>query len=137
MLKKLLPFLIVFYLQSCQLSPDANKKLVGTWEVTSYRLESHVNIDEDLLLEFERDTERKLMEFAEYNFNQDSSYHFVFSPMNEDRGKWSKINDSTFIFESLIYHEKDTVYIYFNGDQLATIIISDDNQTAFTNIRKR
>ncbi|HUH73596.1 MAG TPA: hypothetical protein VLZ75_04250 [Chitinophagales bacterium] len=124
---------------ACKNSKDSSESIVGTWKVSNYQNNLLVEQSESEIKGFERSVRlqrEKMIQFSEYTFNKNGSYHLQHSPTDFDKGKWLILSDSLMVQSSEIYHTSDTSIIHFHSPTEATISMTDFTQQISVDIIK-
>lgn len=116
---------------------DPKKEIIGTWKVTDYQNHLLVEQSDAEIQGFESSVKlqrEKMIQLAQYTFNENGSYHLQHSPTDFDKGQWLILNDSLIVQNSELYHTSDTSIIHFNSTTKASITMSDFTQRVTVNI---
>lgn len=141
MSKYLIILFTVFTVISCDTSSvKPSESIAGVWSVTDYQnqvLAKMPQKDMDALQESIKRQALKLIEFAEFHFNEDGTYHLIYSPMDFDKGQWQIAQDTLLIYSSQIYNAIDTSTIHFRNQNEADIRMSDPTQSITVSIKRK
>lgn len=141
MLKYIIVLISIFHLISCNTSSvQPEKSIAGTWSVTDFQNEFLVQMspkDSMVYAESVKRQKLKLVEFAEFIFNEDGSYHLIYSPMDFDKGKWEITEDTLLIYKSETHQVIDTTIIHFKNKDEADIQMIGADQIAQVSIKRK
>ncbi len=141
MLKYIIVLISISHLISCNTSSvEPTEFIAGTWSVTDFQnefLDPMSHKDSVIYAESVKRQKLKLVEFAEFNFNEDGSYHLIYSPMDFDKGKWEIAEDTLLIYKSETHQVIDTTIIHFRNKDEADIKMVGADQIALVCIKRK
>lgn len=141
MLKYFIAIVILATAFSCKNSTEESpESITGKWSVTDFQNEFLIKMSPKDSVAYTESVKRqklKLVEFAEFNFNEDGSYHLIYSPMDFDKGKWEIAQDTLLIYKSETHHVTDTTIIHFRNKDEADIQMIGENQIAQVSIKRK
>lgn len=141
MSKYLFILIAVITIISCNTSSvKPSESIAGVWSVTDYQNQVLVQLPQkemEALQESIKRQAQKLIEFAEFRFNEDGTYHLIYSPMDFDKGQWQIAQDTLLIYSSKLYNAIDTSTIHFRSQNEADILMNDPTQSITVSIKRK
>jgi hypothetical protein len=119
---------------------NPKKEIIGNWKVTDYRNHLLVEQSDAEIQGFESSVKlqrEKMIQLAQYTFNENGSYHLQHSPTDFDKGQWLLLNDSLLVQNSELFHTSDTSIVHFNSATDAIITMSDATQSISVEMVKK